>query len=58
MYCGCGLDGRNECRIGKFRTDRYRITDFISFILIDFEPGLLLGLQRASCTFTMTAPRP
>jgi hypothetical protein len=29
---------RDESRMGKSRTDRYRITDFVSFIPIDFEP--------------------
>jgi hypothetical protein len=26
--------------MGKSRTDRYRITDFVSFVLIVFEPDL------------------
>jgi hypothetical protein len=28
---------RDESRMGKSRTDRYRITDFVSFVPIDFE---------------------
>jgi hypothetical protein len=28
---------RDESRMGKFRTDRYHITDFVSFVPIDFE---------------------
>jgi hypothetical protein len=26
--------------MGKSRTDRYRITDFVSFVSIDFEPDV------------------
>jgi hypothetical protein len=26
--------------MGKSRTDRYRITDFVSFVPIDFEPDV------------------
>jgi hypothetical protein len=28
---------RDESRMGKSRTDRYRITDLVSFVPIDFE---------------------
>jgi hypothetical protein len=31
---------RDESRMGKSRTDRYRITDFVSFVPIDFEPDV------------------
>ena len=29
---------RDESRMGKSRTDRYRITDLVTFAPIDFEP--------------------
>jgi hypothetical protein len=31
---------RDESRMGKSRTDRYRITDFVSFVPIVFEPDV------------------
>jgi hypothetical protein len=31
---------RDESRIEKSRTDRYRITDFVSFVPIVFEPDV------------------
>jgi hypothetical protein len=31
---------RDESRMGKSRIDRYRITDFVSFVPIDFEPDV------------------
>jgi hypothetical protein len=31
---------RDESRMGKSRTDRYRITDFVNFVVIVFEPDL------------------
>ena len=35
-YCAC----RDESRMGKSRTDRYRITEFVSFVPIVFEPDV------------------
>jgi hypothetical protein len=32
--------GRDESRMGNSRTDRYRITDFVSFVPIVFEPDV------------------
>jgi hypothetical protein len=34
------LTVRDESRMEKSRTDRYRITDFVSFVRIDFEPDV------------------
>jgi hypothetical protein len=34
------LKNRDESRMGKSRTDRYRITDFVSFVPIVFEPDV------------------
>jgi hypothetical protein len=31
---------RDESRMGKSQTDCYRITDFVSFVPIVFEPNL------------------
>jgi hypothetical protein len=31
---------RDESRMGKSRIDRYRITNFVSFVPIDFEPDV------------------
>jgi hypothetical protein len=36
----CGLETRDESRMEKSRTDRYRITDLVSFVPIDFEPDV------------------
>jgi hypothetical protein len=40
MEGGRGIRPRDKSRMGKSRIDRYRITNFVSFVMIDFEPDV------------------